>query len=138
MTRCQRKSCRQDQPPRPRFGGLRCITAEREPACSSSRRCASGFSVVELMVVMGIVSALMGVLIPMLGQARQAAIRIHCASNLRQVGAVLHTYVNQYQRLPVRAGRLAGLNPHVFKYQQGRCDISEPLEEMAGARDIFY
>ena len=54
------------------------------------------FTLVELLVVIGIVALLVGLLLPALGKARQATRRAMCLSNLRQVGAGIHLYANDY------------------------------------------
>ena len=55
------------------------------------------FTVVELLVVVGIVAALLGLLLPATGRAREAAKRVRCASNLRQWGHALVMYVGEHR-----------------------------------------
>lgn len=50
------------------------------------------FSIVELLVVVGVIAALVGILLPVLGRTREAARRAGCLSNLRQVHQTVQTY----------------------------------------------
>lgn len=77
------------------------------------RPSSKGFTLVELLVVIGIIALLVSILLPALGKAREAANRVACASNLRQLGLAFRFYAESNQGY-VPLGNRNGAEGHSF------------------------
>jgi prepilin-type N-terminal cleavage/methylation domain-containing protein/prepilin-type processing-associated H-X9-DG protein len=79
--------------------------------CSTGKgRRVAGFTLVELLVVIGIIALLISVLLPVLGRAREAGNTIKCASNLRTIGQGLAVYLSEFRGAYPASYTYVGMN----------------------------
>src|SRR3954471_4934212 len=92
------------------------------------RRCRVGaaFTLVELLVVIGIIAVLIGVLLPALGKAREQSKNVQCLSNLRQLGAAFVNYsIANRGGLPAVSSRSTSRPEDWIYWQKDRSDTSK-------------
>ena len=94
-----------------------------------------GFTLVELMVCIGIVSILMGLLLPAVQRIRSTASRLQCVNRLRQIGLALHNYHDLHAALPAGTDGsrfLSGVEP---TYRAWPVAILPQIEQSTVFRD---
>jgi prepilin-type N-terminal cleavage/methylation domain-containing protein/prepilin-type processing-associated H-X9-DG protein len=100
----------------------------------------SGFTLVELLVVIAVVALLAAVLMPALSQAKTAARRIQCVSQQRQLGLAARMYWNDHQGRGFRylSGTTNGGQVYWFGWIQSYGDASEGSRAFDGAQGALH
>ncbi len=91
----------------------------------------SGFTVIELLVVITIVGILIALLLPAVQQARDAARRTQCQNNLRQLGIAMHNHHDAHKTFPVGANGNTGWTAMLLEYLDQASLSSELNPRMA-------
>jgi len=87
----------------------------------------SGFTLVEILVVISVIALLLSILLPSLARSRQLAYRIRCLNNLKQLGLATEAYTQAYDYYPVCVPDAAGTSWDDFITAE-----SKPAGQMLG------
>lgn len=96
------------------------------------------FTLVELLVVIAIIGILVSLLLPAVQAAREAARRMQCSNNLRQVGLALHNYHDVHRRLPPGWADWDGVYSDPVKVRSAQANVAVlPFLEQGNAEQHY-
>ncbi len=123
------------------------IAANKVPMAGAKGGRRSGFTLVELLVVIGIIAVLISILLPSLSKARKAANSLVCASSMRQISTFMIMYTTQYKGAIPGNGWTSGAflktpkSTKVIPYGDANCpeicqtwDWMAPVAKLAGLK----
>src|SRR4051812_13791624 len=100
---------------------------EQDTSMRASTRNRRGFTLIELLVVIAIIAVLIALLLPAVQAAREAARRMQCTNNLKQIGLAIHNYIQSNEAIPPCGGN--GSYPAVPQHASDKVRMLGFLEQ---------
>ncbi|MGI6418213.1 MAG: DUF1559 domain-containing protein [Thermoguttaceae bacterium] len=97
----------------------------------------NGFTLVELLVVIAIIGILIAILLPAVQAAREAARRMSCTNNLKQIGLALHNYEGTHRSFPPGSSGPASSSAPTPPYRHGWVAMTLPWIEQDNVRKAY-
>ena len=94
-----------------------------------SRPARRGFTLIELLVVIAIIAILIGLLLPAVQKVRDAASRIQCGNNMKQIGLAIHNYHGVNDHMPAGVQRREPGGPRINEYWSWMAQILPYVEQ---------
>ena len=96
-----------------------------------------GFTLVELLVVIAIIGVLVGLLLPAVQAAREAARRMSCSNNFKQLGLGIHNYHSAFKQLPTHGGGTGTGSPPTEAWRGSNTTSMGTLSMLVGLTPFF-
>lgn len=95
-----------------------------------------GFTLIELLVVIAILAVLIGLLVPAVQKVREAAARLQCQNNMKQLGLALHGFHDSFQAFPASGWTTTGPGNPAGKYVGWR-PLTLPFIEQENLQKLY-
>ena len=95
------------------------------------------FTLIELLVVIAIIAILIGLLLPAVQKVREAASRLKCQNNLKQIGLALHNYESSFRTFPPASTGPASTALPTPPYRHGWVAMTLPWIEQENVRNAY-